>query len=193
MQVLVSEIREMFNGFTDDEWDKLNKQLVHFCKRKYGGEHRLSMRGLIQGAISDVYEGRRHWPEDVSLVQCLRSAIRSEADHILRRENVGEEKRHRFQPIEDSELELLKKTDGSAYLQLCVELRDLVKGRPLLEVMVEIIILDYKSKPGDMLGLIRERVPGVSMASVYKAYGHLKQVIRELKEQEKEQENVQDS
>jgi hypothetical protein len=178
METVASEIKELFHNFTKEEWNDLNKRLSYFFLVHYGREPRLDREDLIQGAILDVYEDRRHWPTEVKLVTFLCGVMRSNASHILEKEN-----NHPLKSIEEmSEMALLQKEDVYSYLQLCGELRDLVSGDAVLSRIAEFIIQDAQMKPRDMLVLM----PEISRREACNAYRRLNKLLLKLK---REREN----
>lgn len=173
MDTVASDIKELFHNLTQKEWNDLNKRLSYFFLVHYGREPRLEREDLIQRAILDVYEGRRHWPTEVKLVTFLCGVMRSNASHILEKEN-----NHPLQSIEEtSEMALLQKEDIYTYLQLCDELRDLVSGDAVLSRMAEFIIQDAEVKPRDMLALM----PEISKSDACNAYRRLNKLLLKLK------------
>lgn len=173
MEILASEIKEIFHNFTKPEWDDLNKRLSYFFFVHYAYEPRLAREDLIQGAILDVYEGRRHWPAEIKLVTLLCGVMRSNASHILEKEN-----NHPRQSIEDvSDVALIQKEDICTYSQLRDELRDLVRHDAHLSRIVELLIQDPEMRPRDLLALM----PDLSKRDIYNAYRRLNQLIHKLK------------
>ncbi len=178
MEVPVVEIKEMFEGFSREQWANIDKRLSLFFYRRYRFESRLDREALIQGAKLDLYEGRRHWrPEKVNLVTCLCDVMRSNASHILEKEN-----RQFSRSLEETaEIEFMKKENLSTYLEVCDELRHLTNGDPALSRMIEFFIEDPDTKPRDMLKLM----PDVSMKELRRDYRRLNKLVDRLKKEHK--------
>jgi DNA-directed RNA polymerase specialized sigma24 family protein len=145
----------------------------------------LERKDVIHAAILAAYEGRRRWPEHLELVPFLCGVTRSIASHILTKK-----KQHPPQSTEDtSELELLHREDSSAFLQLSVELRDLVSHDQLLSRIVAYRIEDPALKPRDLKALMSD----VSMIAIRNAYRRLNKLIRKLEKEEEHGEDQQTS
>jgi hypothetical protein len=184
--VPLAEIREIFERFSKDQlWAQIDKRLSCFFYRKYGQEPLLNCEELIQKAKLDLWEGRKHWrPEKASLVTCLCGAIRSNASHILEKENPH---RHHLCPIEEiAETEFVKKAYLPTYLEVCDYLRHVTSGDAVLTRMIEFRINEADMKPREIL----EAMPDLSEKEFRKAYRRLNKLIERLK---KEQENGSDS
>jgi hypothetical protein len=172
MEIVASDIKELFHSFTEEEWHDLNKRLSYFFFVHYGREPRLVREDLIQGAILDAYEGRRHWPVDLKLVTFLCGVMRSNASHILEKEN-----NHPLQSIEEiSNMALLQKEDIYTHMQLCDEIRDLVSDDPILSRMAEYIMQDPGLRPRDIVALM----PDISKKEIYNANRRLNKSIHNL-------------
>lgn len=176
MEVLASEIKEMFDNFTKKEWDDLIKRLSYFFFAHYAQESRLEREDLIQAAILAVYEGRRHWPAEIKLVTFLCGVMRSIASHILEKGN-----KYPHQSIEETSDTAFPKKE-SICLQLQLELLDLVSGDLLLREMAKFFIQDSELWPRDYQDLM----PDISEKDIHNAYRRLNKLIHKLK---KEREN----
>ena len=183
MVVRVVEIIEIFKSLSRDQWASIDNRLRRFFYGLYRFEPRLDCEELMQGAKLALCEGRRHWrPEKADLVKCLCDVMRSNASHILEKEN-----RHRLCPIEETaETEFMKKDYPPTYLEVCEDLRHVTSGDPVLTRMIEFRINDPDMKPRDML----ESMPDLSEKELRKAYRRLNKLIERLK---KEQNNGSDS
>jgi hypothetical protein len=182
MHVSVSEIRERFGNFSEKKWDDINRRLTLFFNKYWRGVPGLEAEDFINSAILAVYEGRRRWPERISLMEMLCGVIRSEVAHILK-----QRKRQQTQSIEvTADKALTTKGDGYAHRQLCDQLLDLVRGHPILVRMVKFFIKDPETKRRDYLALL----PDVPKRDLYNEYRQLNKLLGELKlEPKKEQEN----
>ena len=183
MEVPVVEIKEMFEGFSKDQWAIIDKRLTLFFYRHYRFEPRLEPEDLIQRAKTELCEGRRHWrPEKASLMTCLCNVMRSDASHILEKAN----KQGNRSLEETAETDYLKKEGLPVYLEVCDELRHLTNGDPVLSRMIEFFIKDPDMKPRHM----QEQMPDVPKKEISKAYRRLNKLIDNLK---KERSNGPDS
>lgn len=179
------EVQEMICKLSEEDWKDLNKRLTLFygyqCKRnpRWG---RFKCNDLIMESVADLFVGRRRWPIEINLVQCLKGTMRSKVSHYLVAES-------RHTPIEDVPEASFQKTDKSYLsLQLRVELLDLVRGKdPRLRRMVELYVQDMGQKRRDMLA----RMPELSKKEIFNLWRQLNKVIDKLidklrKEQEDE-------
>jgi hypothetical protein len=181
--VPAAEVNEIFKSLSRDQSANIDKRLRCRFYRQYGKESRLECEELIQQAKFDLCRGRRHWrPEKADLATCLWGAMRSNASHILEKEN-----RQRHCPIEETpESELMKEEYGPTHLEVCDYLRHVTSGDPVLTRMIEFRIEDPDMKPREML----ELMPDLSKEEFLKAYRRLNKLIDRLK---KEQKNGSDS
>ncbi len=174
MEVLSSEIKEVFNLFTRKDWKDLWKRLRYFTYSHYawlpakisGG---LDLDDLIQDAIVDAVTGKRQWPTDVKLVTFLCQVIRSKVSHMLEKES----NRQKFveeisDPASRSHPQhVLKPEDAHqqlCYNELCNKLRELVQGDKTLEHIIELRILDPELKPSEIACMLERPIEDIRIA-----------------------------
>lgn len=166
MQALSSNIQEVLDRYTEEDWEDIWNRLKLFTYKYFRGRG-LDLDGLIQEAIKDVIAGKRRWPLGVDFVTLLCQVIRSKASHLS-------EKERRFRPIEDVpalRLQAPKETLYStyreredrqlAYSQLCSKIKEMIHGDELLCRMVNIWLEEPELKPREMahrLGVTIEKI-----------------------------------
>lgn len=188
MEVLSSDIKEVFTLFTKKDWEVLWKRLryftyshYHWLPSKIGGG--LDLDDLIQDSIVDTVTGKRQWPEDVKLVTFLCHVIRSKASHMQEKEN------NRLKYLEEASaptsiaptLYLSRSEDAhqqAAYNELCNNIRELTNDDKLLSKIVELWMLDSKFKPREIASML-----DISIEDMRSAQKRLSRKLWKLREE----------
>lgn len=179
-----SEIREVLDNFSEEQWTSLNKRLTYFFYSHYREEPPLlECPDLVNRALLEAYEGRRRWdPERVCLVTFLCGAMRSIASHIL----TGRD-RHPSQPIEETaEPDLIKKENAYAYHQLCRKLREAAGGDPLVAEIVELFIRDPARLTPSRLRALMKDTPEKDVKNACRRFNNLIRRWREERDDDQE-------
>jgi len=188
MEVLSSDIKEVLDHYTLEDWRALWKRLRRFTNKYYawlpsaiGG---IELDDLIQDAIDDALIGKRRWPPEVNLVTFLCNVIRSNASHMC-------EKHGKVDSLEDLSITYLQTPPDTlypfqrenedrqnGYLQLCDKVRELVRDDELLSRMVSMWLEAEDLKPKE----IAHRL-GVPIEAIRSAQKRLSRKTTRLREE----------
>ena len=189
MQVLASNIQEVLDRYTEEDWDEVWKRLRRFAYKNFGGRG-LDLDGLIQDAIKDVIIGKRHWPQGVAFVTLLCQIVRSKASHLSKREelfkSIEDVPSLRLQaPMESLFLAQREREDRQlAYSQLCRKIEEMICEDELLCRMVNMWLEEPELKPREIANRL-----GVTIETIRNGQKRLSRLATRLRE---EWHNVQD-
>jgi DNA-directed RNA polymerase specialized sigma24 family protein len=189
MRVLASNIEEVLDRYTEEDWDDVWKRLKRFSHKYFGGRG-LDLDALIQDAILDVIVRKRHWPLGVDFVTLLCQIIRSKASHLSKRESL-------FMSIEgvpalrlpasEETLYLARRESEErqlAYSKLCSKIELMIREDELLCKMVTMWLEEPELKPREVA-----RRLGVAIETIRNGQKRLSRVANQLRE---EWRNVRD-
>lgn len=189
MRVLASNIEEVLDRYTEEDWDDVWKRLKRFSYTYFRGRG-LDLDGLIQDAIKDVIVRKRRWPPGVDFVTLLCQIIRSKANHLSKRGGL-------FMSIEEAPPLQLQAPGETlyparreredrqlAYSKLCSKIKQIIREDELLCRMVNMWLEEPELKPR---GVARRL--GVTIEAVRNGQKRLSRVANQLRE---EWRNVRD-
>ena len=166
------EIREIFDGFSQEKWKELTKRLWHYFNGDYELDPRLDWEDMVQDVYVLMLQDRRHWyPRKTTLFKCICDVIRSNAGHILDKMNTSP-----LEPIDETS-NLMSLSDLNP--QVREEIRELVRGDLDVSMIVEVFFKDSGMKPRHL----REELPDLSEKDIANALKRLRRLIRLKKEQ----------
>ncbi len=188
MEVLSLDIKDVLKNYTPEQWEELWKRLKRYTYKHYywlpseiGG---VELDELIQDAIKDAIDRKRHWPPNLDLVTFLCGVIRSKAGHMSEKPRI-------LCSIEDIPEAYLQTSPDALYtsrresedrhsacLQLCDKVREVVSGDELLSKIVNMWLDDADLKPRELA-----RRLGVSIEKIRSAQKRLRRKIMQLREE----------
>jgi RNA polymerase sigma factor (sigma-70 family) len=189
MEVLSSEIKEVFLHFSKEKWEELWKRLRYFTYSHYRGLPSrvgggIDLDDLIQDAIVDAITGKRKWPPGVKPVTFLCQVIRSKVSHMLEKENF------RLKSLEETSSHTLTAYTESSFLtqpedlqeqisykELCNKILELVSEDNLLGRIVKLWISDPNLKPSEIAYML-----GISIEEMRNAQKRLSRKLGKLRE-----------
>jgi DNA-directed RNA polymerase specialized sigma24 family protein len=172
MLLLATEVREMLEELTQEQFSKLRKRVGFYYYSRYLNEPRLDFDDLFQRSFLSMLDGSRHWdPERADLATFLRGALRSIASHDLRKMN-----RTPVDLLEDEVLMPAAQENDLVAKLVWEEILELVSDDWLLRRMVEFRSADPQIMPRDMVALL----PEVSSETVRAGWRRLRELIKRL-------------
>jgi DNA-directed RNA polymerase specialized sigma24 family protein len=160
--------QESLADMSQEELLDLWKRLRLFTHKHYGWLTRkiggLDLDEVITDAIEDTFLGKRRWPpvdaqgqdKQIPLFTFLCQIIRSKISHIIKREKKMRsiDSDEELESLNQNELHTLRaheQTDEQArYNELSDDLRKAVKPDPILEQIVELLVIKPDMKPNDI-------------------------------------------
>lgn len=174
MLLLATEVREILEELTQEQFWQLTKRVGFYYYSHYLNEPRLELDDLLQRSFLSMLDGSRHWdPERADLATFLCGALRSIAYHDLRKMNQAP-----LQPLEEEFLMPASQENNLIASLVWNEILDFVSDDWLLRRMVKFRIKDPQMMPRHMVSLL----PEVSKEEVYRGWRRLREIIKQLEE-----------